>query len=350
MIAVRLHGPRDLRVEDIPPPGKPGKGEVRISVSATGICGSDLHTYVNARIGDTSIGGPLIIGHEFSGVVAETGEDPFDGMSQRLAPGMRVAVDPAQPCGRCDLCQQGHPNLCRHLHFCGLYPDDGCLRESMVVPSRTCFPLPPDVDAEAGALLEPLGVALHAVDLAHLKVGQSVAVLGAGPIGLCIIQAAKLAGAGPIFASEKLPWRMQFAQKYGATPIDAGTSDPVDRVLGETGNRGVDVAFEAAWGGQCVQQAAGMASPGGQVILVGIPEDDGLSMTHSTGRRKGLTLRFARRMKHTYPRAIELVQAGSIDVRSLISHRMQLRNAPDAFALNADYRDGVVKVMIRSAK
>ena len=324
MLAARLHGPRALRVEEVAAPAAPGAGDVLVRVQATGICGSDLHTYLDARIGDTQLEAPLIIGHEFAGII----EQGVPG----LAAGTRVAVDPAQPCHRCDLCERGHPNLCRRLHFCGLYPDDGSLAEFIRVPATSCFPVPDAIDAAGAALLEPLGVALHATDLAKIRVGDRVAVLGAGPIGLLLIQTIKLAGAGEIYVSDPLPWRVALAAKYGAAPLPA--------------NAEVDVVFEAAWGGAAIGQSVELARPGGRVVLVGIPSEDRCGFKHSTARRKGLTIIFSRRMKHTYPRAIRLVTSGQVDLTGLVSHRFPLARAAAAFKLNADYGDQVVKIII----
>jgi L-iditol 2-dehydrogenase len=346
MIAARLHGPADLRVEQVPHPGPPGPGEVLLRVTAVGVCGSDLHTYQDARIGDTALQAPLILGHEFAGVVEEVGPDALDGYFQPLQRGARVAVDPAQPCGRCEMCEQGHPNLCWRLHFCGLYPDDGSLCQWMRVPTRTCFPVPATIDDAGAALLEPLGIAIHAADLARIRVADSVAILGAGPIGLLILQIVRLAGASPIFVSDKFPWRLELARRFGAIPINCDQTDQVRAVLEATGGRGVDIAIEAAWSDRSVQQAAEMARMGGRLVLVGIPGDDQLLLKHSTARRKGLTIRMSRRMKHTYPRAIRLLERGAVDLHSLISHRFPLERAPEAFALNAAYRDQVVKVIV----
>jgi L-iditol 2-dehydrogenase len=328
MLAARLHGPRDIRIERVPHPGNPGPGNVLLRVTATGICGSDLHTFADARIGDTVVKSPVVLGHEFAGIIEATG-----GGVEDLRAGMRVAVDPAHPCHRCDLCESGHPNLCRRLHFCGLYPDDGSLREFMIVPARTCFPVLDSIDDDAAAMLEPLGVALHATDLAKIRVGDHVAVIGAGPIGLLIVQAARLAGAGEIFVRDPLPGRVMLAAKFGAKPL---------AVRGE-----VDVAIEAAWGGSAIEQAIELTRPGGRVILVGIPAEDRCSFSHSTARRKGLTIKFSRRMKHTYPRAIRLVESGKVDVLSLITHRVPLKNVAEAFALNSAYKDNVVKIIVK---
>jgi L-iditol 2-dehydrogenase len=348
MLAARLHGPSDLRVERVPAPGPPGRGQVLLRVKATGICGSDLHSYLDARIGDTLVTAPLVLGHEFAGVVDSLGPDSFDGNFNALVPGTRVAVDPAQPCGRCESCEQGNPNLCRRMHFCGNFPDGGSLCEWMHMPARSCFPLPSSLDYNQGALLEPLGVALHAVDLAHICVGSSVAILGAGPIGLLLLQVIRLAGADPVYITDTLSWRLQVAERLGGIPIPAGQADPVTAVLKATAGRGVDVAIEAAWGDQSVAQAAEMARLGGRLVLVGIPSDDRLHLKHSTARRKGLTIRMSRRMRLVYPRAIRLAEQGRVDLTGLVSHRFPLGSASEAFNLSAHYRENVVKVVIES--
>lgn len=315
-------------------------------VDAAGICGSDLHTYLDARIGDTTLKSPLVLGHEFAGTIESVGDDALNEQSVQLGPGMRVSVDPAQPCGSCELCLRGHPNLCTSLHFCGLYPDGGCFCERIKMPARSCFPLPGELDAETGALLEPLGIALHAVSLAQPQAGESAVVIGAGPIGLLIQQAAKLAGMGPVYVIEQLPWRLRLVEKFGGVPIDSARTDATEKLRIATLGRGVDVAFEAAWADQSIQLAAELVRAGGRLVLVGIPRDDQLTMQHSIARRKGLTIFLSRRMKHTYPKAIDLVQRGLLDVKSLVSHRFPLSKLPEAFSLNADYRDHVVKVMV----
>jgi L-iditol 2-dehydrogenase len=346
MLAARLHGPADLRVERVPHPGSPGPGQALLRVTAVGVCGSDLHTYQDARIGDTALQSPLILGHEFAAVVEAVGADALDGDFRPLQVGARVAVDPAQSCGRCEMCERGHPNLCWRLHFCGLYPDDGSLCQWMHMPAHTCFPMPDAIDDASAALLEPLGVAIHAVDLARIRVANSLAIVGAGPIGLLILQLARLSGADPIFVSDRLPWRLELARRFGAIPLNYDEVDPVRAVLEATGSRGVDVAIEAAWSDHSVQQAAEMARMGGRLVLVGIPGDDRLALKHSTARRKGLTIRLSRRMQHTYPRAIQLAERAAVDLLGLISHRFPLERTPEAFALNVAYQDQVVKVVI----
>jgi len=347
MLAARLHGPADLRLERVPMPRAPAAHEALLRVQAVGVCGSDLHTFRHARIGDTRIDGPLILGHEFAAVVEAVGAGATDGEFRRLEPGSRVAVDPAQPCGQCELCERGHPNLCLNLRFRGLWPDQGALQQQILVPARSCFPLPETIDDATAVLLEPLGVAIHAVDLAKIRVGHRVAILGAGPIGLCILQVARLAGADAVYVTDKFPWRLDLARRLGATQTwCCDQTDAVAAVRAATGGRGVDVAIEAAWCDGSVDQAAEMLVHGGRLVVAGIPEDDRLSLKHSTARRKGLTIVMVRRMKHAYPRAIRLVVRGAVDLGPLVSHRFPLEKAAEAFALNAEYRDGVVKAIV----
>jgi L-iditol 2-dehydrogenase len=346
MIGVRIHAPREMKIEQLPKPKAPGDGEVLIRVGAAGICGSDLHTYLEGRIGDTKLRAPLVLGHEFAGTVEAVGKGALTEDRRALEPGMRVAVDPAQPCGECEMCHRDHPNLCTSLHFCGLSPDGGCYCEYIIMPARSCFPIPDTMDMETGALLEPLGVALHAVNLAKPAADESAVIIGAGPIGLLILQAATLAGMKPVYVVEQLPWRLALVGKFGGIPIDSARTDAREKLMIQTLGRGVDVAFEAAWADSTVQLAAEMTRHGGKLILVGIPRDDELTLKHSTARRKGLTILLSRRMKHTYPRSIELAAKGLVDVKGIVSHRFPLNRVPEAFALNADYRDQVVKVII----
>jgi len=326
MLAVRLHGPADLQVEAIARPGSPGAGEVRLQVLATGVCGSDLHPYETGSIGSTVLDAPLVLGHEFCGLVREIGPDAD------LEAGTRVAVDPAWVCLTCRECRSGNQNLCRRQRFCGLSPNDGSLREEMIVPARFCHRVPDSMSDASAALLEPLGIALHATDLARIHVGSSVAILGAGPIGLCLAQTVRLAGADPVWIADPLQFRQQFAERFGAQPLPD--------------NAEADVVIEAAWARESVQRAMEIARPGGTVVLVGIPFEDSVSFSHSVARRKGLTILMSRRMKNVYPRCLRLVQSGQVDLESLITHRFPLSRTPDAFAMNAKYLQDVIKVII----
>jgi len=319
MRVARLHGIGDVRLSDEPGPAA-GPGEAVVRVTAVGLCGSDLHWYGQAGIGDARLERPLVVGHEFAGVTAD---------------GQRVAVDPAVPCGQCDQCQAGNPNLCRDLRFAGHGAEDGGLQDEVAWPARCLVPLPAALSDADGALLEPLGVAIHAVDLGHVRPGQAAGVFGCGPIGLLVLQVARAAGASHLLVSEPLPHRLEAARAWGGQPWTPGQE--------------VDVAFECAGTQGAVQDAIAAARPGGRVVLVGIPDDDHTAFTASVARRKGLTIALSRRMKHTYPRAIRLVETGQVDVHSLVTHRFSLEQAPAAFAAAAR-REGLKVIVEVSAK
>ena len=351
MQAVRIYGKGDIRVDDVAHPDKPQDNEVRIKVKAVGICGSDLHYYEAGGIGSTPIEQPMVIGHEFMGEVLTVGAQATDAHGRPLSVGQRVAVEPACPCYHCEWCEQGHPNLCPNHTFYGAYPIDGAMREEMNVLARNCFPLPDSVSDGAGAVLETLGVAIHALDLAHLKIANSVAVIGCGPVGLLILRLAKLAGANPIYATDCHTWRVQKALEWGATDAWVVDENSVQNVMAATKGRGVDVAIEAAWADESLQQAADMVRIGGRIVIVGIPSGDiTLNIKHATTRMKGLTISVARRMKHTYPRAIKLATSGDMDLDDLVSHTFGYADAPQAFAMNAEYAEGVHKIIMQPEK
>ena len=348
MQAARLHGPKDIRIASEAEPGDPAPGEVALEIKTVGICGSDLHMYETGKIGYTRIESPVILGHEFMGEVIALGEGALDGLHQPLKVGQRVAVEPAVPCWRCETCEHGHPNLCPNHYFYGLFPEDGALRQGMNVSARNCFPLPESISDDAAPLLETLGVAIHAIDLAKIRIASTVAVLGAGPVGLLIAKLAALAGASRVFAFDKFDWRLRMARAWGATnAFNVDDCAPADAVQELTGGRGVDVAIEAAWADESVQQAADMARNGGRLVLVGIPPDDKLALQHSVARRKGLTIMMSRRMKHTYPRAIKLAASSQVKLDELVSHRFSLDETARAYACNAAYEPGVNKVILR---
>lgn len=341
MRASFLHGIRDVRLETVTRPA-PGPGEVLLKLASVGVCGSDVHYYLEGRIGVQVVTAPIIMGHEPSAYVAGLGPDVAG-----LQVGQLVAVEPGISCGECEPCQRGHPNLCLHIRFCGTPPIDGVFAEYTVMPAANCFPLPEGFSPGEAALLEPLGIALHSVDLAHLQPGQTVAVLGAGPIGLLTAAVARAAGAGEVYLTEPLAYRREFAAGYIADAVfDPTSQDVVAAIKQRTGGRGVDVAFEAAGVAETPQQAAAVACAGGKVILIGIQADDQIVFNASTVRHKGLTIKSVRRMKHTYPRAIRLVQAGMVDLQPLITHRFPLSRIGEAFELVSGYQDGVIKAVV----
>lgn len=340
MKAMRLHGLRDMRLDEVPKP-EPGPGEVLIRVRAVGVCGSDVHYYLDGHIGTAKVAFPFTLGHEFSGEIAALGPGV-----EGLAVGTRVAVDPAIPCGHCETCLDGHPNCCPSVRFPGSPPHEGAMSEFYVHPAHLCVPLPDTLSFDDGVMLEPLGVVVHALSLAKIRPGDIVAILGAGPIGMLTLQLASRT-AGAVYVSEPVAERRALAAGLGATAVcDPTAEDPVAWLLRQTHGRGADIVIEAAWGERAVDQAVYMARPAGKVILVGIPREDRVVFSAGEARRKGLSVLLSRRMKFVYPRAIALVERGLVDVRSLVTHRFPLERAGEAFELISTLRDGVVKAIV----
>ena len=345
MKAARLHGPKDFRIDDLSVP-KPGPGQVLLQVLSVGVCGSGVHYFLDGGIGDDKVEDPFVIGHEFSACIAALGPG-VDGPPV----GTRVAVEPAISCGTCEFCLAGHPNLCENILFCSTPPTPGALQEYIVHPAELCFPLPDTVTNDQGAMLEPLGVALHAVRLANLHPGDTVAILGCGPIGLLTLQVVLISGARAAYVTDVVPERLAMASKFGATAaFKADEGDPVAWVMEQTHGRGVDVAFEAAWAAETVAQSAEMARRGGKLMMVGIPRENVAVFPAHAVRRKGLTIKYVRRMKHTYPRAIAMVRDGLIDVDTVATHRFSLDEVTTAYPLVASYDDGAVKIIIEVSR
>jgi L-iditol 2-dehydrogenase len=325
MWAARLHAPGDIRLAEEPVPAA-GPSMSLVRVTAVGICGSDLHWWDDAGIGDARLERPLVLGHENAGVIA-------DGPRR----GQRVAIDPAIPDETCPQCRRGYRNLCPQVRFAGHGATDGGLREFLAWPTSLLHPLPDLLSDADGALLEPLGVALHALDLGHLRLGQSAAVIGCGPIGLMLIQLLLAGGAARVIAADPLPHRRRAAIRFGAQAADPELA----------GDRAVDVdtAFEVAGTDDAVDAAMAAVRPGGRVVLAGIPDGDRTSFRASVARRKGLTIAMSRRMNDAYPRAVALAASGRVDLASLVTRTAPLTEVADAFR-TAARREGL-KVVVR---
>ena len=341
MKAVQWFAPRDLRLVDMPKPA-PAPYEALIRVESTGICGSDMHSYLDGRIGDTVITSPLVLGHEYAGVIEAVGD-----RSDPALVGKRVAVEPGLPCYECEWCRSGHYNVCPRLEFPGLFPFHGALCEYKTARADFCFPVPNSMTSAEAALVEPLAVAVHTVELARLRPGETAAVLGLGPIGLLTAAVAKLCGVSCLYGSDLLEYRVRAGQRHGVDcAFNAAEEDTVDVIMKETCGRGVDVVFDCARSVHTPGIACRILRPAGRAVLTGISgESDGV-LPVDVARRKELTLTWCRRFLFNYPAAIELAGSGKVDLRSLITHSFPLEQAQDAFELVAQFADGVLKVSI----
>jgi L-iditol 2-dehydrogenase len=323
VLAARLFAPGDLRLVDEAPPAPVGPGWSRVAVTSVGLCGSDLHWFLEGGIGEVSLAAPVVPGHEFAGVA-------LDGPHQ----GRRVAVDPAIPCDDCEHCAAGHGNLCPEVRFAGHRDLDGGLREEVWWPDRLLHPIPDSVTDDAGALLEPLGVAIHAVDVGHVRPGDDVLVVGAGPIGVLTAEVARQAGAARIFASEPLAHRRATALRFGADEA-WGPDETAARLEDRTSGRGVDVVIEMAGTDDAIDTAVVCARPGARIPLGRNPSGSHSSFPAAPARRKGLTFAMVRRMHDSYDRALRLVGAG-LDLDGLVTARYPLEQAAQAFVTAAE--------------
>jgi L-iditol 2-dehydrogenase len=345
--AAFLRGARDMVIASHPIPELPtaaavaaGEAEpsVLIDVEVVGICGSDMHYYKDGGIGSATVDpdNAFVPGHEFAGRVVQ--DD-----SGTHAPGTLVAVDPAKPCESCEWCRRGHFNLCPHVEFTGAPPLHGALTRRMVVAEKQLFAMPPGLNAVEAMMLEPLGVAIHAIDLAKPRMFESVAVIGTGPIGLKLIQLCRLAGVSEIYGVDPLEFRAAAAQAAGA---DAVATD-CDAVAEMTDGRGADLVIEATNSPFGMRDAVECARVGGRVVLVGIPDGNEYApLDASLVRRKGLKIKTSRRMGDVYDRAIELASAGKVDLTTMVTHSFDLEDTPEAYMAQAAFEDGVIKSIV----
>ena len=341
MKALVLHKTRDLRVDEVAKP-KPGPGQVLVRVRAVGLCGSDVHYYTHGRIGDQVVKAPMIVGHEGAGEVAALGPGV-----EGLQVGQRLALEPALSCGRCEFCMTGRPNLCPKVKFCSTPPNNGLMCEYAVLEAHQCVPIPDALSWDEAAMLEPLQVGVHANNLARVLPDETVAVVGAGCIGLGCLEVARVAGAGRLIATDKLDYRLKLARKLGADEtINVDKKDPLAEVQRLTGGCGADVVFECTNHAAGAPQAWSLAAIGGRVIMLGIPEEDEITIDAHQPRRKELQVQYVRRSRHAARQATDLVASGRIDVASWVTHRVPLARAKKAFDMVADYADGVLKAVI----
>lgn len=324
----------EIRQTSIP---EPGAGEVLIRVTHVGLCGSDAHWYEDGRIGETGVGDGLILGHEFSGIV-ESGPRS----------GERVAVDPAIPCLACQPCRAGRTNLCLDVQFAGHGATDGALRTYMIWPDSCLTTLPEGMSSEEGALLEPLGIALHALDLARPEPAGSVGVFGCGPIGLLLISVLKSMGMDEIVATDRLPHRLEAARRLGASHALLATEDETERqALVEVTGGGLDQTYETAGSDAALHSAMTAARPGTSVVLVGIPTGDRTSFNASLARRKELRLGLCRRMlARDLNRAADMFE--TLDLPGIVTHRYPLDLVDEAFSTLTD-RSGLKVVVTPTA-
>lgn len=336
MKAARMFGVRDVRVVESDEPALQ-PGEVLMRVKACAICASDLHMYEEGHSSGVYPSGPIILGHEFSGEIARIGE----GVTGWKV-GERVACEPSWHCGHCDMCQRGLTNLCRNIIFPS-YPDrDGALAEFINVPAFSLATLPEHVDFIGGALAEPLGVALHAVRRSDLEPGMKVAILGAGAIGLSILQMCRAFGAGEILVAEPLEGRRAAPERLGAKV--APMAADLHQFFGKEDEP--DIVFEAAGGDHTFRDALDLVRPEGRVMVLGIPSLDEQQYSARVPRRKETTVMFCRRSRDTLHECLQMISDGRLNIPAYPVETYSLEEAPEALEASGRREGDMVRAVV----
>jgi L-iditol 2-dehydrogenase len=340
MRAAELIAPHTFRHIDMPITD-PGPGEVQVRVQAVGVCGSDLHAYSEGAVGSMPNVYPMLLGHEPAGTIIKTGA----GVTG-LAPGDRGALEPALYCYHCEYCLTGHHNVCANIRFLSNPNYPGFFRELVNLPVTNFRPMPAEMSFDEAALAEPLAIAVHSLRLASIRLGESAAVIGAGPIGLMTIAALRAAGAGRIYAVEPVAHRRELARGIGAHAAFE-PEEALEEILRATGKRGVDCAIDCAAGEHTTNQAVLLARNAGRVALTGIHSAAMVPLDGSAMRRKELTIFNVRRSNHESDEAMELLHAHPDWFAPVLTHSRPLDRIDEAFDLASHYRDGVGKMTIR---
>ena len=342
MKSLQLIAPRTIEARDMADPPDPGAGEVLVRVRAVGICGSDIHFYSEGSIAGFDAEYPMVLGHEPAGEIIEVGSGV-----ERLHAGMRVAVEPAISCGRCEDCRSGHHNLCDSSIFMGGLQTPGSLREYAVVPARNVAAVSDQLSFTDATVVEPLAVLLHTLELVKLQLGEAVAVMGAGPIGLLATAVAKLSGASSVTVADRIPERLELAKQFGADAVVDFTKDSVgDAVLDMTGGKGAHVVVDAAAKTDSVRNAIASARNGARVAVIGIPSQQEVGVSFWEAMGKELTFFIQKRSNNNDHEAIEMLERGLIDTRAFVTHTFPFEQGDKAFQTVAEYADGVGKAVI----
>ncbi len=334
MLAAKLIDKRRIEVVECPDPA-PGPDDVLVRVHAAAICPSDVRIYEEGHAGGVVPERPLTLGHEFSGVVEALG-----AQVEGVAVGDRVAVEPVWHCGACDLCARGLFNICRNIIFPSFPPTDGAMAELIACPAHSVARLPDSASFIDGALLEPLGVSVHAVRLGQASSEEETAVLGAGVIGLGVLQVLRACGVSTVSVAEPREERRGLSRALGAAQVAPDTWS-----LREAGGAPT-VVFEAAGTVEALQEALELVEPGGRVVVIGIPKQEQFMFDAPAPRRKELTLIFVRRSRSALPEAVRLIDEGPVSFARYPILELPLSRADEALRLAAAGMGEHVRIVV----
>jgi len=339
MKAAVLYNIRDIRISDVPKP-KIGPSDVLIRVKACGICGTDVHFYK----GEWKVKLPLIPGHEFSGVVEEVGES-VKGVEE----GDHVVAEPNITCGECYYCKMSERNFfCTNLKALGV-DIDGAYAEYVKVPSKNIYKVPDELAFEEAAMVEPLACCVRGLDNVGIKVGERVAIVGTGPIGMLMIQLVKMWGATKVYAMDVLDERLKIAERLGAdVVINPLTEDPREVIMKDTNGIGVDVSIEAVGSVKAIETAFNLVRRGGRLLIFGVaPQEAVWCVKPFELYDKELKVVASYRSPFTFGRAVEIASARRVNLKPIISHIISLDEVPEIFKKIDRREKGIVKVIIK---
>jgi L-iditol 2-dehydrogenase len=308
---------------------EPGPGEVLVRIQANGICGSDIHFFKDGRLGNFVVTRPYRPGHEASGTIARIGPGVVG-----LAPGIDVVIEPGVPCGHCDWCRGGRYNLCPDVVFLSAPPVDGTFCDYLRIRADSVWAMPAGMSHRAGALVEPAAVAVHAVNRARMAHGASALVVGAGPIGLLVLQAFRAAGGGPVWCADLQEKRLQLAETLGG------------RRWPDAAMPAVDVVFDTSGSAKACAGLFASARPGGCVVQVGWPAGNLVSVNVAELIERELDYVGVNRYANAFPTAIQWIADGRIQVEPLITHTFAFDQADQAFHFTAAHPGDVIKTVV----
>ncbi len=336
-----MYGPKDLREEEWPKP-EPGPGEVRVKIKSVCICGSDTTQYTTGGIGNSKTPVPFVLGHEAGGLIDAVGSGV-----ENLFESTPVAIEPDIPCMKCEFCLTGRQNICPNVKFLGAPPVQGALAEYIIIPAKNALPVKASVTFAEIACIEPMAIGIYTIKKMNVAPGDSVAIFGAGGIGICCAIAAKKAGAKVIAITDKVQSRLDTAEKFGAENtiniIEQNVSEQISKL---TNGRGVDVAIEAAGELPALQNAIDAAAIGGRVAIIGIPHETNWSFSASTARRKELLIQNIRRSNHCTRIAIDWIEHGEIKLVGLVSHNLPWEKVEEAYNKAVACEEGTLRISL----
>jgi len=328
-----LDNNQNLAIENKKIP-EPGKGQVLIKIAANGICGSDVHFYQHGRLGNFVVTTPYIPGHEASGTIVACGEN-----ANLYSKGQHVVIEPGIACGQCKHCKIGRYNLCPNVIFLSAPPINGTFCDYLCISENYVFPIPDNLSLTHAALAEPLAVAIHSINRANMRPGETAVIVGAGPIGLLTLQAFKANGGGRVICVDLLESRLNVAKKLGADEVIVPKKDAPIQDIG-------DIIFETAGSSTATATLFQMAKHGGRVVQVGWPDGNKVELDIAVMMDKELDYIGVNRYANVFEAAVAWLAEGRINADDIITQQYSLDQAPEAFRWALSHANETIKVIV----